>query len=56
VRVSNCYSQVVARDLLVWVSDHCVGMSQKGPVNVKNEIACVILHEEDYGSMVGNLG
>ena len=45
----------MATDLLVWVSVHCVGMSQNGPVNMKNETACVILHEEEYGSMDGTL-
>jgi hypothetical protein len=30
-------------------------MSQKGPFNMKNEMACVILPEEDYGSMDGTL-
>jgi hypothetical protein len=32
-----------------------MGMSQKEPVNMKNEIACVILPEENYGSMDGTL-
>lgn len=28
---------------------------KRGPVNMKNEIACVILHEEDCGSVDGTL-